>query len=177
MIWDIDLCGNITKACTRVNFFVYPSWANLFIKWKIDMYIYLKPFFNIQRSIIIFTIVDDEHMFNYCRFAGPSSYQWRHNGLDGVSNHQPYDCLLKLLFRRRTNKASKLCVTGLWVGNSPVTGEFPAQRVSIADNVSIWWRHHVLHYQVYASACRSIQRELNGEFKSYAHMTRSTSCP
>ena len=26
--------------------------------------------------------------------------------------------------------------------NSPVTGEFPAQRVSNAENVSIWWRHH-----------------------------------
>ena len=25
---------------------------------------------------------------------------------------------------------------------SPVTGDFPAQRVSNADNVSIWWRHH-----------------------------------
>ena len=25
-----------------------------------------------------------------------------------------------------------------------VTGEFPAQRVSNAENVSIWWRHHVL---------------------------------
>ena len=27
-------------------------------------------------------------------------------------------------------------------GNSPVTGEFPAQMASIAENVSIWWRHH-----------------------------------
>ena len=27
-------------------------------------------------------------------------------------------------------------------GNSPVTGEFPAQRVSNAENVSTWWRHH-----------------------------------
>ena len=26
--------------------------------------------------------------------------------------------------------------------NSPVTGEFPAQRASNAENVSIWWRHH-----------------------------------
>ena len=26
-------------------------------------------------------------------------------------------------------------------GNSPVTGEFPAQRTSNAENVSIWWRH------------------------------------
>ena len=25
---------------------------------------------------------------------------------------------------------------------SPVTGEFPAQRTSNAENVSIWWRHH-----------------------------------
>ena len=37
----------------------------------------------------------------------------------------------------------KLHVTGLCVGNSPVTGEFPAQRASNAENVSIWWRHHV----------------------------------
>ena len=29
-----------------------------------------------------------------------------------------------------------------FVGNSPVTGEFPAQMASNADNVSIWWRHH-----------------------------------
>ena len=27
-------------------------------------------------------------------------------------------------------------------GNSPVIGEFPAQKVSNAENVSIWWRHH-----------------------------------
>ena len=24
----------------------------------------------------------------------------------------------------------------------PVTGEFPAQKSSKAENVSIWWRHH-----------------------------------
>ena len=27
-------------------------------------------------------------------------------------------------------------------GNSPVSGEFPAQRASNPENVSIWWRHH-----------------------------------
>ena len=62
---------------------------------------------------------------------------------DGVSNHQPHDCLLKRLIRRRWMKISKLSVTGLFAGNSPVTGEFPAQRASNAKNVSIWWRHHV----------------------------------
>ena len=39
---------------------------------------------------------------------------------------------------------SNLRVTGLCVGNSPVTGEFPAQMASNAENVSIWWRHHAL---------------------------------
>ena len=32
--------------------------------------------------------------------------------------------------------------TGLCEENSPVTGEFSAQRASNAENVSIWWRHH-----------------------------------
>ena len=43
-----------------------------------------------------------------------------------------------------SKKTSKPRVTGLCVGNSPVTGEFPAQRVSNAENVSIWWHHHAL---------------------------------
>ena len=34
----------------------------------------------------------------------PSTLQWRHNGRDGISNHQPHDCLLKCLFRRRLKK-------------------------------------------------------------------------
>ena len=71
------------------------------------------------------------------------SLQWRHNGRDSVSNHQPYDCLFNRWFRRRSKKTSKLRVTGLCAGNSPGTGEFPAQMASTAENVSIWWRHHV----------------------------------
>ena len=40
-------------------------------------------------------------------------------------------------------------------GNSPVTGEFPAQMASNTENVSVWWRHHetqqitvTLHYLI-----------------------------
>ena len=61
-----------------------------------------------------------------------TSLQWRHNGLDSVSSHQPHDCLLNRSFGRRSKKTSKLRVTGLCVGNSPVTGEFPAQMASNA---------------------------------------------
>ena len=68
--------------------------------------------------------------------------KWRHNERDGVSNHQPHDCSLSRLFRHRSQKTAKLRVTGLCEGNSPVTGEFPAQKASYAENVSIWWRRH-----------------------------------
>ena len=49
-------------------------------------------------------------------------------------------CLLNRLFRRRSKETSKLRVIGLCEGNSVVTGEFPTQRTSNAENVSIWWR-------------------------------------
>ena len=50
---------------------------------------------------------------------------WRHNGRDGVSNHQPHDCLLNRSFRRRSKKhqssASLAFVWGIHRGpvNSP----------------------------------------------------------
>ena len=50
--------------------------------------------------------------------------------------------------RRRSKKTSKLRVTGLCEGNSTVTGEFPSQRASNAENVSIWWRHHVEEFSL-----------------------------
>ena len=80
------------------------------------------------------------YSLKWCRLTGTGipiinlrrffvTLQWRHNGHNGVSNHRPCDC-------------SKLSITGLCAGNSPSTGEFPAQRASNAENVSIWWRHH-----------------------------------
>ena len=49
------------------------------------------------------------------------SLQWRHNGRDGVSNRQPYHCLLNRLFRRRSKKTSLAFVQGIhrWPVNSP----------------------------------------------------------
>ena len=68
--------------------------------------------------------------------------RWRHNEWDGVSNHQPHDYLLNRLSGRRSKKTPKPRVTGLYAGNSPGTGELPAQMASYAETVSIWWRHH-----------------------------------
>ena len=57
--------------------------------------------------------------YRWCRWAF-CALQCRHNGRDGVSNHQPHDCLLSRLLRRRSKKTPKLQITGLWVGNSSV---------------------------------------------------------
>ena len=90
---------------------------------------------------------DDVIMINELRMHLPViqsfSLHWRHNEPDGVSNHQPRDCLLNCLFRCRSKKTSKFRVTDLCAENSPGTGEFSAQKASNAENVSIWWRHHV----------------------------------
>ena len=63
-----------------------------------------------------------------------STLQWSHNERDGVSNHRHLDCFLNCLFRRKSKKTSKLRVTGLCEGNLPVTGGFPSQRASKAEN-------------------------------------------
>ena len=81
------------------------------------------------------------------------SLHWRHNERDGVSNHQPHDFLLNRLFRSRSNKTSKLRVTVLCAGNSPVTSEFSAQMTSNVENVSIWWRHHVFCISFILNVC------------------------
>ena len=45
------------------------------------------------------------------------------------------------IYTGRSRKTSTLCVTGLYVENSPGTGEFPTQMASDAENVSICWHH------------------------------------
>ena len=106
------------------------------------------------------------------RWWGPPDWHWLNNhtmqklsalilyllDVDGISWYHYLDVIMTTMasqitsltvvystdfFRRRWKKTSKLRVTGLCEGISTVTGEFPAQRASYAENVSIWWRHHV----------------------------------
>ena len=70
--------------------------------------------------------------FSVNEFSALNSLHWRHNGRDGVSNHQPDDCLLNRLFMRRSKKhqssASPAFVRGIhrWSVNSP--HKFPVTR-------------------------------------------------
>ena len=73
-----------------------------------------------------------------------NSLWWRHNDHDSVSIHQPDECLLNRLFRRRSKKTSKLRVTGLCEGNSPGPVNSPhkgpvTRKMFPFDDVIISW--------------------------------------
>ena len=84
----------------------------------------------------------------FLRWCSVLSLQWRHNEHDGVSNHQPHDCLLNCIFRRRWKKTSKRRVTGLcegihqWPVNSPHKGPVTRKMFPFEDVIIwSWWRH------------------------------------
>ena len=86
-----------------------------------------------------------------------SSLQWRHNEHVGVSGHQSHVYLLNRLFSRRSKKTPKLRVTGLCVGNLPVTGENPAQRVSNAEKC-----FHLVTSSCMENVLRGLAQPCNG---------------
>ena len=113
----ISIIRNVNIACWIITYVHMPIYFNTLLRFIIQVIM-------IIMSLIVFPL------------------RWRHNDHAGVSNHQPPGCLLNRLFRRKSKKTSKLRVTGLCAGNSPGTGELPAQMASYEENVSIWWRHH-----------------------------------
>ena len=89
--------------------------------------------------------------------------RWRHNTYDGVSNHQSHDCLRNRLIRSRSKKTWRLRVTGLCVGNSPVTGEFPehgpvTRKMFPSDDVIII-RFSLQHSVIYADVPEGLGTE------------------
>ena len=74
-----------------------------------------------------------------------TSLHWRHNDHDDVSKLQPHGCLLNRLFQTQIKENIKAPRHWPLYGEFTGPGEFPAQRASNTENVSIWWRHHVLN--------------------------------
>ena len=125
---------------------------SLIFLWKYDIMISYNCYIY-HHSLFCFVLLCHQGFLDI-EMGGNMALRWRHNGHDSVSKHQPHDCLLNRLFRHRSKKTSKLRVTGLCTGNSPGTGEFPAQMPSNAENVSIWWRHHGL--QCYTTGFKNL---------------------
>ena len=127
----------------------FDQYAIIFQAIKNELKIHLQNGVHFSRSQCVDSMIEMTWQFTepcyWPIYPGTFLFQHRaghYNDVIMSSNHQPHDCLLNRLFRRRLKKTSKLRVTGLCARNSPVTGEFPAQRASNVENISIWWRHH-----------------------------------
>ena len=137
ILWPIDTIWHLVPLCiiTRTN-----------VKKKLQ--------WNLNQNEIIFIL---KHAFEmssakwwpFCSRPNVSTYRcfrtapFNQKHAIASSNLVDLYCTrLQIYQLSRSKKTSKLCVTGLCVGKSPVTGEFPAQKASNAENVSIWWRHY-----------------------------------
>ena len=79
-----------------------------------------------------------KHSIRVALMNGCFSHQDHHGDVIMGAIASPASPLFtKPLFRHRSKKTSKFRVIGFCVGNSPGTGEFPAQMASNAENVSI----------------------------------------
>ena len=84
--WVIAYVAEMLRQSAEIThiFFSIPKWAQRYFKTEL------------AAQSIVFAL------------------QWRHNELEGVSDldHQPHDCLLNRVSRRRSKKTSELRVTG-----------------------------------------------------------------
>ena len=129
-------------------------------RWSLGMDKYFHPTLYWSWLIIHAGIqlihVSEKGSVNLASMAcGMDELQWRHNERDGVSNHQRLNCLLIHLLRRKWKQTPKPRVTGLCERNSLVTGEFPSQRASNTENVSIKWHHHFVVATLQMERCLS----------------------
>ena len=85
-------------------------------------------FYRVERSCV--SSSSDSQFNSISVSKGLSTLRLGHKGNYGVSSDQPHNCLPNRLFRFKWMKTPTLCVTGLCEGNSPVTSEFPTQKVS-----------------------------------------------
>ena len=87
----------------------------------------------------------------------------RQNQRDGVSNHQCHDCLLNRLFKGISKKTSKLRVTGLYEGNSPVK-MFPFDDVIMKNDRS--------YIPVYSMVLHLHNATYSGKWKHYMGLSQ-----
>ena len=97
-IYDLYFFQQINLYCFKIEFSRFWLYSSIQVCWHLCVCVVIVGFIRTLHCIAL---------------------RWRHNDHAGVSNHQPHGCLLNRLFRRRSNKTSKLRVTGLCSGNSP----------------------------------------------------------
>ena len=142
-----DLCLNqcwsnslSPHGITKPQWVIDRSWLGGVVRVSSNMSA-RRTWLNYLACICIMLLLDSSSpMSSWCKKIR-RALQWRHNKCDGVSNHQPYD-RVTIYSGADQRKLQRNRVTGLSAGNSPMTGEFPAQKARDAETLSIWLHHH-----------------------------------
>ena len=133
LIWHHDICNRHPNDVARLAYIGYTQ-CNYILKiisvhwhsrnWDYGVsFVFFRWFTVLCRILTALQIIVFTCSFIQRLLSTHLPLLWRHDGRDGVSNHQPHDCLLIHSFRRRSKETSKLRVTGFCVGNSPVTDQ------------------------------------------------------
>ena len=114
----VNICESCFWFCVFFCYFVFMAYHHIIhIHGRWHLYIHiriLKTQIRFQWNIFNITLIIRQHWFkqwlsaeqstSHCliwskiSWFNDSSLRWRHNGHDGVSNHQPNHCLLNRLF-------------------------------------------------------------------------------
>ena len=119
VIWYPDISIGMYSIVNRSQFEKLPTIAYSAFGKILQLSVISGAIYHIRVWWRIYALV------NSATIGSIKSLLWLHNGHHSVSNHQPYDCLLRRSFRRRSKQTSKLRVTGLCAGNSPEPVNFP----------------------------------------------------
>ena len=114
------------------------DWFDNMIKKGGDRYHYAFWIERVVKSPVVISYLSNHKLgIQLHNFHCSYPLQWHHNDRDGVSNHQPHNCLLNLFSMCRSKKTSKLCVTALCAENSQHTGQVTRKMFPFDDVIMI----------------------------------------
>ena len=100
-----------------------------FLARNIKMYLWCIPFLHIDMTKVLEILITMTSQWARLRLKSPATRLFTQPGYSDADQR-----------KHQSSASLAFCAR-----NSPEAGEFPAQKASNAENVSIWWRHHVLH--------------------------------
>ena len=94
--------SNYTIYLVQVNWSYLSRARDVLVSVGHETRIIIPLLYGLDTRALLVTALDEGIL------EGTVALHWRHNGCDGVSNHQPHDRLFNHLFMRRSKKTSKL---------------------------------------------------------------------
>ena len=137
---------HILSFLEQIFRFVWLCWLLTFIALTGSEWLCRNLLYTIVPVILICSLCQYSSWFRQCHWPqchcsnSKGSIQWRHNGHDGVSNHQPHDCLLNRLCADQICSASLAFVRGIhrWPVNSPQKWPVTRKMFPFDDVIMTW---------------------------------------